>query len=53
MVYRKNLKKKFALISVYNKNRLKYLCSNLINNNYSLISTGSMEKQSRLWDLNV
>ena len=41
MVYRKNLKKKFALISVYNKNRLKYLCSNLINHNYSLISTGS------------
>ena len=41
MVYRKNLKKKFALISVYNKNRLKYLCSNLINLNYSLISTGS------------
>ena len=41
MVYRKNLKKRFALISVYNKNRLRYLCSNLINNNYSLISTGS------------
>ncbi len=41
MVIRKNLKKKFALVSVYNKNKLKYLCSNLIKNNYSLISTGS------------
>ena len=33
MVNRKNLKKKFALISVYNKNKLKYLCSNLIKHN--------------------
>ncbi len=41
MVTRKDLKQKFALISVYDKNKLKYLCSNLIKNNYLLISTGS------------
>ena len=41
MVIRKNLKKKFALVSVYNKNKLNYLCSNLIKNDYNLISTGS------------
>ena len=41
MVTRKNLEQKFALISVYDKNRLKYLCSNLVKNNYLLISTGS------------
>ena len=41
MVIRKNLKKKFALVSVYNKSRLNYLCSNLIKNGYNLISTGS------------
>ncbi len=41
MVIRKNLEEKFALISVYDKNRLKYLCSNLIKNNYGLISSGS------------
>ena len=41
MVIRKNLKKKYALISVYDKSRLRYLCSNLIKNNYNLISTGS------------
>ena len=41
MVTRKDLKQKFALISVYDKNKLKYLCSNLIKNSYLLISTGS------------
>ena len=41
MVIRKNLKKKYALISVFDKKRLNYLCLNLIKNNYSLISTGS------------
>ena len=41
MVIRKNLKKKYALISVYDKSKLRYLCSNLIKNNYNLISTGS------------
>jgi AICAR transformylase/IMP cyclohydrolase PurH (only IMP cyclohydrolase domain in Aful) len=41
MVIRKNLRKKFALISVFNKNKLRYLCSNLTKHNYNLISTGS------------
>ena len=47
MVIRKNLKKKFALVSVYNKNKLNYLCSNLIKNNYNLISTGSTGNKIR------
>ena len=29
------------MVSVYNKNKLNYLCSNLIKNDYNLISTGS------------
>tara|TARA_B100000963_G_C22608799_1_gene663884 strand:+ start:1280 stop:1885 length:606 start_codon:yes stop_codon:yes gene_type:complete len=41
MVTRKNINKKYVLISVYNKNKLKYLCSNLLKYNYSLISSGS------------
>ncbi len=41
MVFRKNLNKKFALVSVFDKKKLKYLCSNLIKNNYHLISSGS------------
>ena len=41
MVFRKNLNKKFALVSVFDKIKLKYLCSNLIKNNYHLISSGS------------
>lgn len=47
MVVRKNLEEKFALISVYDKSRLKYLCSNLIKNNYFLISTGSTGNKIR------
>jgi len=47
MVVRKNLKNKYALISVYKKNNLRYLCSNLINNNYRLISTGSTGNKIR------
>ena len=47
MVIRKNLKKKYALISVYNKNNLRYVCSNLIKNNYFLISTGSTGNKIR------
>ena len=47
MVIRKNLKNKYALISVYNKQKLKYLCSNLIKNNYKLISSGSTGKKIR------
>ena len=41
MVVRKNLNKKFALVSVFDKKKLKYLCSNLIKNNFHLISSGS------------
>ncbi len=41
MVYRKNIKEKFALVSVFNKNKLRFLCSNLIKNNYKLMSSGS------------
>tara|TARA_Y200000002_G_scaffold373822_1_gene373550 strand:- start:749 stop:1354 length:606 start_codon:yes stop_codon:yes gene_type:complete len=41
MVVRENLKQKFALISVYDKRKLRYLCSNLIKYDYKLISTGS------------
>jgi len=52
MVTRKNLEKKFALVSVYNKNKLRYLCSNLIKNNYELISTGSTGKKIRSMGFN-
>ncbi len=41
MVLRKNLKQKFALISVFEKQNLKYLCDNLNKHNYSFISSGS------------
>ncbi len=41
MVVRKSLASRYALVSVFNKKKLKYLCSNLIKNNYNLISTGS------------
>ena len=41
MVIRKNLKKKFALISVFNKKDLNYLCSNLAKHNYYFISSGT------------
>ena len=41
MVYRKNIKEKFVLLSVFNKNKLRFLCSNLIKNNYKLMSSGS------------
>ena len=41
MVIRKNLKKKYALISVYNKNTIGYLCKNLIKHKYFIVSTGS------------
>ena len=47
MVFRKNLKKKFALISVYDKKKLKFLCINLIKNNYGLISTGTTGEKIR------
>ncbi len=44
MVSRKNLKNSFALISVYDKKKLNYLCKNLINYNYGIISTGKTYK---------
>ena len=47
MVYRKNLKKKHALISVFDKKKLKYLCGNLIKHNYEIISTGSTGNKIR------
>tara|TARA_B100000989_G_scaffold298922_1_gene291093 strand:- start:1880 stop:2479 length:600 start_codon:yes stop_codon:yes gene_type:complete len=47
MVTRKNLKKKFVLISVYYKENLKYLCSNLIKHNYNIITSGSTGKKIR------
>ena len=47
MVLRKNLKKKFALISVYNKKNLKYLCTNLKKYEYNFISSGSTGEKIR------
>lgn len=41
MVSRKNLNQKFALISVFDKAKLNYLCKNLYLHNYNFISTGS------------
>ncbi len=46
MVLRKNLKK-FALISVFEKKNLKYLCSNLNKFNYSFMSSGSTGNKIR------
>ena len=46
MVLRKNLKK-FALISVFEKKNLKYLCSNLNKFNYSFVSSGSTGNKIR------
>ena len=47
MVIRKSLKNKYALVSVYNKKNLRYLCSNLIKHDYKLISSGSTGKKIR------
>ena len=47
MVLRKNLKQKFALISVFEKKNLKYLCSNLNKFNYSFMSSGSTGNKIR------
>ena len=47
MVLRKNVKKKFALISVFEKKNLKYLCSNLNKFNYSFLSSGSTGNKIR------
>jgi len=47
MVIRKNLKSKYALISVFEKRKLKYLCNNLRKYDYKFISTGSTGKKIR------
>ena len=44
MVIGKNLKKKFALISVFDKKNLKYLCANLRQHDYNFISSGTTGK---------
>ena len=41
MVFGKNIEKKYALISVFEKKNLKYLCTNLAKRKFSFISTGS------------
>ncbi len=47
MVVRKNLKNKFALISVFDKNNLKYLCTNLSKLGYKFVSSGSTGNKIR------
>ncbi len=47
MVIRKNLKTKYALISVFDKHSLSYLCKNLSMHKYSFISSGSTGKHIR------
>ena len=47
MVLRKNLKKKFFLIFLFEKKNLKYLCSNLNKFNYSFMSSGSTGNKIR------
>ena len=47
MVITKNLKQKYALISVFDKKNLRYLCTNLSKYNYKFISTGSTGNKIR------
>ena len=47
MVSRKNLNFKYALVSVYNKNKLGFLCKNLKKYDYKFLSTGSTCKKIR------
>ena len=47
MVITKNLKQKYALISVFDKKNLRYLCANLSKYNYKFISTGSTGNKIR------
>ncbi len=47
MVIRKNLNTKYALISVFDKQKLNYLCTNLRLHEYSFIASGSTGKQIR------
>ena len=52
MVFRKNLSKKFALISVYDKKNLRYLCKNLNHYKYNFISSGSTGDRIRSMGFN-
>lgn len=47
MVFGKNIEKKFALISVFEKKNLRYLCSNLAKHKFNFISTGSTADKIR------
>ena len=47
MVFGKNIEKKFALISVFEKKNLKYLCANLDKYKFNFISTGSTADKIR------
>ncbi len=47
MVTRKNIDKRYALISVFDKKKLKYLCTNLEKFNYQFVSSGSTSKNIR------
>ncbi len=47
MVITKNLKQKHALISVFDKKNLRYLCTNLNKFDYKFISTGSTGNKIR------
>ncbi len=47
MVITKNLKQKYALISVFDKKNLRYLCTNLNKFDYKFISTGSTGNKIR------
>ncbi len=51
MVFRKNLEK-FALISVFDKKKLRYLCTNLSEHNYNFISSGSTGERIRSMGFN-
>ena len=52
MVNRKDLDKKYALISVFDKKELRYLCNNLTIQKYNLISSGSTGKKIRSMGFN-
>ena len=52
MVFRKNMKTKYALISVYDKSDLNYLCKNLKKHSYKFIATGSTFKKIKSFGYN-
>ena len=52
MVIGKDLEKKYALISVYDKSKLNYLCRNLKKHKYEFISTGSTCKKIKSMGFN-